>query len=170
MGPLSPAMQKEMEQSQKAIKYKVSWSTLGEYLNFLQQKGVSCNVASFVGATTVRRYIVGEDNREPTAAELDSMRKLVAQAMQEGALGVGSSLIYPPAFFAKTNELVELCDEAARYGGSYISHMRSEGTQLYEAVEELIDIAKRAHIHAEIYHLKAAGKTNWYKMDSVIPY
>lgn len=168
MGPLTPAMKKQMEQYQTDIKYKVNWTTLGEYLNYLQQKGVSCNVASFVGATTIRRYIVGEDNREPTAVELDSMRKLVAQAMQEGALGVGSSLIYPPAFFAKTDELVELCDEASRYGGSYISHMRSEGTRLYEAVEELIDIAKRAHIHAEIYHLKAAGKANWYKMDSVI--
>jgi N-acyl-D-amino-acid deacylase len=168
MGPLTPLMKKEMEQYQTAVKYKVSWTTLGEYLNFLQQKGVSCNVASFVGATTIRRYIVGEDNREPTPAELDSMRQLVKQAMQEGALGVGSSLIYPPAFFAKTNELVELCDEAARYGGSYISHIRSEGTQLFEAVEELITIAKRAHIHAEIYHLKAAGKSNWHKMDSVI--
>src|SRR5690349_20540198 len=130
MGPLTPAMKKQMEKYQTDIKYKVNWTTLGEYLNYLQQKGVSSNVASFVGATTVRRYIVGEDNREPTAAELDSMRKLVAQAMREGALGVGSSLIYPPAFFAKTDELVELCDEAARYRGSYISHMRSEGTPL----------------------------------------
>jgi N-acyl-D-amino-acid deacylase len=124
-----------MEQYQTAVKYKVRWTTLGEYLNYLQQKGISCNVASFVGATTIRRYIVGEDNREPTPVELDSMRQLVKQAMQEGALGVGSSLIYPPAFFAKTNELVELCDEAARSGGSYISHMRSEGTQLFEAVK-----------------------------------
>jgi N-acyl-D-amino-acid deacylase len=161
-------MQKQMEQYQTDIKYKVSWTTLGEYLNFLQQKGVSCNVASFVGATTVRRYIVGEDNRDPTPAELDSMRQLVAQAMKEGALGVGSSLIYPPAFFAKTDELVALCNEASRYGGSYISHMRSEGTQLFEALEELISIAKRARIHAEIYHLKAAGKNNWPKLDSVI--
>jgi N-acyl-D-amino-acid deacylase len=168
MGPLTPNMKKELEQYQTAIKYKVEWNTLGEYLNFLQHKGISCNVASFVGATTVRRYIVGEDNREPTPAELESMRQLVAEAMKEGALGVGSSLIYPPAFFAKTDELVALCDEAGRYGGSYISHMRSEGTQLYEALEELITIARRAHIHAEIYHLKAAGKSNWNKMDSVI--
>jgi N-acyl-D-amino-acid deacylase len=168
MGPLSPPMVKEMEQSQTAIKYRISWNTLGEYLNYLQHKGVSCNVASFVGATTVRRYIIGEDNRDPTPAELESMRKLVAQAMKEGALGVGSSLIYPPAFFAKTDELVALCDEASRYGGSYISHIRSEGTQLYEAVEELITIAKRAHIPTEIYHLKAAGKSNWNKIDSVI--
>jgi N-acyl-D-amino-acid deacylase len=168
MGPLTPAMKKQMEQYQTDIKYRVSWTTLGEYLNHLQQKGVSCNVASFVGATTVRRYVVGEDNREPTPEELNSMRQLVKQAMEEGALGVGSSLIYPPAFFAKTDELVALCDEASRYGGSYISHMRSEGTQLFEAVEELVTIARRAHIHAEIYHLKAAGKSNWYKMDSVI--
>lgn len=168
MGPLTPAMKKDLEQAQSSVKYKVSWTTLGEYLNFLQQKGISCNVASFVGATTVRRYVVGEDNRDPSPAELDSMRLLVKQAMEEGAMGVGSSLIYPPAFFAKTDELVALCDEASRYGGSYISHMRSEGTQLFEAVEELITIAKRAHIHAEIYHLKAAGKNNWYKIDSVI--
>ncbi|OQP46409.1 aminoacylase [Niastella koreensis] len=168
MGPLSPAMAKEMEQAQTAVKYKVAWTSLGEYLEFLQHKGVSCNVASFVGATTLRRYIIGEDNRDPTPAELESMRQLVAQSMKEGALGVGSSLIYPPAFFAKTDELVALCDEASRYGGSYISHIRSEGTQLHEAVEELITIAKRAHIHAEIYHLKAAGKSNWSKMDSVI--
>jgi N-acyl-D-amino-acid deacylase len=168
MGPLTPAMQKEMEQYQTAIKYKVKWNTLGEYLNYLQRKGVSCNVASFVGATTVRRYVVGEDNRVPTPAELDSMKRLVAQAMKEGALGVGSSLIYPPAFFAKTDELVALCTEASRYGGSYISHMRSEGTQLYEALEELITIAKQANIHAEIYHLKAAGNSNWNKIDSVI--
>jgi N-acyl-D-amino-acid deacylase len=168
MGPLTPSMKKEMEQYQTAVKYKVTWNTLGEYLNYLQQKGVSCNVASFVGATTVRRYVVGEENREPSPAELDSMRQLVAQAMKEGALGVGSSLIYPPAFFAKTDELVALCDEASRYGGSYISHIRSEGTQLYEALEELITIAKRAHIHAEVYHLKAAGKSNWNKIDSVI--
>jgi N-acyl-D-amino-acid deacylase len=168
MGPLTPAMKTQLEQAQTAVKYKVAWNTLGEYLGFLQQKGVSCNVASFVGATTVRRYVVGEDNRDPSPAELDSMRQLVQQAMQEGALGVGSSLIYPPAFFAKTDELVALCEEASRYGGSYISHIRSEGTQLLPAVEELITIAKRAHIHAEIYHLKAAGSSNWYKIDSVI--
>jgi N-acyl-D-amino-acid deacylase len=168
MGPLTPAMKKEMEQYQTAVKYKVDWNTLGEYLNYLQHKGVSCNVASFVGATTVRRYVVGEDNRAPTPAELDSMRQLVGQAMKEGALGVGSSLIYPPAFFAKTDELVALCAEASRYGGSYISHMRSEGAQLYEALEELIAIAKQADIHAEVYHLKAAGKSNWNKMDSVV--
>jgi len=160
---------KEREQkSQGDIKYKIEWNTLGEYLNFLEKKGVSCNVASFIGATTVRDYVIGEDNREPTTAELDSMRMLIRQAMEEGALGVGSSLIYPPAFFAKTEELIELCKEASKYGGSYISHMRSEGNKFYEAVEELIRIAKEANVHGEIYHLKAAGKDNWGKLDSVI--
>jgi N-acyl-D-amino-acid deacylase len=113
-------------------------------------------------------HVIGEDNRDPTPQELDSMKLLVRQAMEEGAMGVGTSLIYPPAFFAKTEELVELCKEAAKYGGSYISHMRSEGNRLHEGVEELITIAKNAGIHAEIYHLKAAGKDNWPKIDSVI--
>jgi N-acyl-D-amino-acid deacylase len=168
MGPFSPSMKDREQKAQGDIKYKIEWNTLGEYLRFLEKNGVSCNVASFVGATTIRDHVIGEDNREPTAAELDSMKLLVRQAMEEGALGVGSSLIYPPAFFAKTRELVELCKEASKYGGLYISHMRSEGSKLYEAVEELITIAKEANIHAEIYHLKAAGKDNWGKMDSVI--
>ena len=129
---------------------------------------MSCNVASFVGATTIRSNIIGEDNKAPTAIQLDSMRMLVRQAMEEGALGVGTSLIYPPAFFAKTDELIALCKEASKYGGGYISHMRSEGNNLYQAVEELIKIAKEAKVHGEIYHLKAAGKDNWGKMDSVI--
>lgn len=168
MGPLN-AVQKEREQnSQGDIKYKIEWNTLGEYLRFLEKKGVSCNVASFVGATTIRDHVIGEDNRDPTAPELDSMKALVRQAMEEGAMGVGTSLIYPPAFFAKTNELIELCKEASKYGGSYISHIRSEGNKLYEALEELIAIAREANIHAEVYHLKAAGKDNWGKMDSVI--
>jgi len=168
MGPLNPKMKKEMQEDQPLIKYKVGWTTLQEYLQFLTKKGISCNVASFVGATTVRTYVVGEDNRAPTPAELDSMRMLVRQAMEDGALGVGSSLIYPPAFFAKTDELIALCKEASKYGGSYISHIRSEGNKLYEGVEELITIAREAGVHAEIYHLKAAGKNNWKKMDSVI--
>ena len=168
MGPLNELMKEREQNSQGDIKYKIEWNTLGEYLNFLEKKGVSCNVASFIGATTVRDYVIGEDNREPTVAELDSMRMLVRQAMEEGALGVGSSLIYPPAFFAKTEELIELCKEASKYGGSYISHMRSEGNKFYEAVEELIRISKEANVHGEIYHLKAAGKDNWGKLDSVI--
>ncbi len=168
MGPLNASMKEREQRSQGDIKYKIEWNTLGEYLNFLEKKGVSCNVSSFIGATTVRDHIIGEDNRAPTAAELDSMKMLVRQAMEEGALGVGSSLIYPPAFFAKTEELIELCKEASKYGGSYISHIRSEGNKFYEAVEELIRIAKQANVHGEIYHLKAAGKDNWNKLDSVI--
>ena len=168
MGPLNVRMKEEMQNGQSDIKYKVVWNTLGEYLNYLEKKGISCNVASFVGATTVRSYVIGEDNRQPTPAESDSMKLLVRQAMEEGALGVGTSLIYPPAFFAKTDELISLCSEASKYGGSYISHMRNEGNHLLEALEELITIAKQANIHAEIYHLKAAGKNNWNKMDSLI--
>lgn len=168
MGPLNERLKKQQQESQTDINYKIEWNTLGEYLDYLVKKGISCNVASFVGATTVRMNVIGEDNRDPTPAELDSMKFLVSQAMEEGAMGVGTSLIYPPAFFAKTNELVELCKVASKYGGSYISHMRSEGNKLHEAVEELITIAKEANIHAEIYHLKAAGKDNWSKMDSVL--
>ncbi len=168
MGPLNENLKKQQLEGQTDIKYKVEWNTLGEYLGYLEKKGISCNVASFVGATTIRMNVIGEDNRDPTPAELDSMKMLVKQAMEEGAMGVGTSLIYPPAFFAKTNELVELSKVASEYGGSYISHMRSEGDKLYESVEELITIAKEANIHAEIYHLKAAGKDNWSKLDSVI--
>jgi N-acyl-D-amino-acid deacylase len=168
MGPLNDKMRQDMQDDQPLFKYKVEWRSLGEYMRWLEKKGISCNIASFVGATTIRTNVVGEDNRDPTAAELDSMRLLVRQAMEEGALGVGSSLIYPPAFFAKTNELIELCKAAAPYGGGYISHMRSEGNKLNEAVEELITIAKEAKVHGEIYHLKAAGTANWAKMDSVI--
>lgn len=168
MGPWNASMIEKEQRSQGDIKYKIEWKTLGEYLSFLEKKGVSCNVASFVGATTLREYVIGEDNRDPNPVELDSMKLLVRQAMEEGALGVGSSLIYPPAFFAKTEELIELCKEASKYGGSYISHMRSEGNKFYEAVEELIRITKEANVHGEIYHLKAAGKDNWGKLDSVI--
>ena len=168
MGPLNEKLKKQQQEGQTDIKYKVEWNTLGEYLSFLEKKGVSCNVASFIGATTVRMNVIGEDNRDPTPAELESMKGLVKQAMEEGAMGVGTSLIYPPAFFAKTSELIELSKVASQYGGSYISHMRSEGDKLHEAIEELITIAKEANIHAEIYHLKAAGKDNWGKMDSVI--
>jgi N-acyl-D-amino-acid deacylase len=168
MGPLNASMKNQMQKGQTDIKYNVEWNTLGEYLNWLEKKGISCNVASFVGATTIRQYVVGEDDRDPSAAELDSMKLLVRQAMKEGAMGVGSSLIYPPAFFAKTNELIGMCSEAGKYGGSYISHIRNEGNKLFEALDELITIAKKANVHAEIYHLKAAGKDNWWKMDSLI--
>jgi N-acyl-D-amino-acid deacylase len=168
MGPLNAKMKDDMQRDQPEIKYKVEWTTLGGYMNWLQKKGISCNVASFVGATTIREYVVGEDNRDPTPAEMDSMRALVRQAMEEGAMGIGTSLIYPPAFFAKTSELIELSREAAKYGGMYISHMRNEGNKLFEALDELITIAREANIHAEIYHLKAAGKDNWWKIDSLV--
>jgi N-acyl-D-amino-acid deacylase len=168
MGPLNEKMKKQMVEGQGDIKFDVNWNTLGEYLNVLEKKGISTNVASFVGATSLREYVIGEDNRQASPQELDSMRLLVRQAMEEGAMGIGSSLIYPPAFFANTDELIALCTEAGKYGGSYISHMRSEGNKLNEAVDELIRIAREAKVHAEIYHLKAGGKSNWGKMDSVI--
>ena len=168
MGPLNPTMKKQLQNGQGDIKYKVAWNTLGEYMRFLVNKGISCNIASFVGTGAVRQYVIGEDNKAPTPAQLDSMKLLVRQAMEEGALGVTNALIYPTDFFAKTDELVALSKEAANYGGTYSSHIRSEGNKLYEAIEELITISKKANIPAEIFHLKAAGKNNWGKMDSVI--
>jgi len=168
MGPLNDAMKKETVEQQGDIKYDVTWTTLGEYLDQVAARGIAPNVASFVGATTVRIHEVGYANRPPTPEELARMRKLVDQAMEEGALGVGSSLIYAPAFYAGTDELVALCEEAAKYDGMYISHMRSEGNRLLEAIDELIEISRRAKLPAEIYHLKAAGRQNWGKLDAVI--
>ncbi len=168
MGPLNDAMKKEALERQSDIRYPITWTTLAEYLEMLERKGVSVNVASFVGATTVRIHELGYEDRPPTPEELERMRGIVRRAMEEGALGVGSSLIYAPAFYASTAELVALCQEAARHGGSYISHMRSEGNRLLEAVDELVQIAREARIPAEIYHLKAAGESNWPKMEEVI--
>ena len=168
MGPLNAKMKEQMQKGQTDIKFNVEWNTLGEYLKWLEKKGISCNVASFVGATTVRQFVVGEDDRDPTPAQMDSMKLLVRQAMEQGAMGVGSSLIYPPAFFAKTNELTELCKEASKYHGMYISHIRNEGNKLFEAVDELMTISKEANLPAEIYHFKASGKDNWWKIDSLI--
>ncbi|GBC82346.1 D-aminoacylase [bacterium HR10] len=168
MGPLNEAMKREMLERQGDIKYDIPWTTLGEYLEYLVRRGVSPNVASFVGATTIRIHVLGYENRLPTPAEMDRMRQLVRQAMEEGALGVGSSLIYAPAFYASTEELIELCKVAAEYGGMYISHIRSEGNRLLEAIDELIRIAREAKIPAEIYHLKAAGRANWPKLDEAI--
>jgi len=168
MGPLTPQLKTLMEKDQGDIRFPVSWNTLGEYLQFLEKKGISCNVASFIGATTCRMYVIGEDNRKATDAELDSMKQLVRYAMREGAMGVGSSLIYPPASFSDTRELIELCKAAAEYNGMYISHMRSEGNKIHEAIDELINIAREAKLPAEIYHLKMSGKDNWGKLDSVI--
>ncbi|HEX9730182.1 MAG TPA: D-aminoacylase [Gemmatimonadales bacterium] len=168
MGPLNEAMRQEELDQQGDIKFDIPWTTLGEYLDHLVARGITPNVASFVGATTVRIHEIGYDNRPPTPDELDRMRALVRQGMEEGALGVGSSLIYAPAFYAGTDELIELCKVASSYGGSYISHMRSEGNRLLEAVDELLTIAREADIAAEIYHLKAGGQSNWPKMDRVI--
>jgi N-acyl-D-amino-acid deacylase len=167
-GPMTPPMKQEETELQGDIKYKIEWTTLREYLDYLVKKGISPNIASFVGATTVRVNVLGQVDRAPNADELEKMRALVRQAMEEGALGVGSSLIYAPAFYAKTPELIELAKVASQYGGMYISHMRSEGNRLLEAVDELITIAREAKIPAEIYHLKAAGRANWPKLDEVI--
>ena len=144
------------------------WTTLGEYLDYLVARGIAPNVASFVGATTLRIHELGYEDRAPTPAELEGMRALVGQAMQEGALGVGTSLIYAPAFYAGTGELIALAGVAASYDGMYISHIRSEGNRLLESVDELITIAREAGLPAEIYHLKAAGRDNWHKLDAVI--
>ncbi|TDQ15053.1 N-acyl-D-amino-acid deacylase [Algoriphagus boseongensis] len=168
MGPLSETMKADELKSQGDIKYPISWTTLNEYLEFLTQKGVSTNVASFIGATTVRIHELGYEDRAPTPEELERMKALVRQAMEEGALGVGSSLIYAPAFYASTEELIELCKVAAEYDGMYISHMRSEGVRLLESLDELIRIASEAKIRAEVYHLKMSGRDNWSKYDQVV--
>ncbi len=168
MGPLNEKMKKEMLDDQSNLKFDIKWTTLAEYLQYLERKGVSQNVASFVGATTIRQYVIGLEDKPPTPEQLEKMRALVRDEMEHGALGIGSSLIYAPAFYAKIDELIELCKVAAKYKGKYISHMRSEGNRLVEGVEELIRISREAKIPAEIYHLKAAGKENWGKMDTVI--
>jgi N-acyl-D-amino-acid deacylase len=168
MGPLNERMKTENVALQSDIKYPIEWTTLDEYLRYIERRGVSTNVASFVGATTIRRHEIGYANRPPSTEEMARMKALVRQAMEDGALGVGSSLIYAPAFYAGTEELIELCRVAAEYKGMYISHMRGEGNALLEAVDELIRIAREAGIAAEIYHLKAAGAANWSKLDEVI--
>ncbi len=167
MGPLNDAMKAEALEQQGDLKYEIDWTTLGEYLGFLETRGVSTNIASFIGATTVRIHELGYADRAPDSAELGRMQELVREAMREGALGVASSLIYAPAFYADTAELVALSQASAEYGGRYISHIRSEGNRLLESVDELIQIAKEAGTGAEIYHLKAAGKNNWSKIEQV---
>lgn len=168
MGPLNDRMKKQMKDDQGDLKYEIEWTTLADYLNYLEKRGVSQNVASYIGATTIRMYVLGEADVQPSPAQMHQMRDLVEKEMRAGALGIGSSLIYAPAFYATTEELIELCKVAARYKGKYISHMRSEGNRLTEAVEELIRISREANIPAEIYHLKAAGSDNWAKMDRVL--
>jgi N-acyl-D-amino-acid deacylase len=167
MGPWNDALKTYAAAHQIDIHYDITWNTLGEWLELLESKGVSPNVASFVGATTVRENVLGFDDRAPTPDEIARMQTLVRQSMEEGALGVGSSLIYAPAFYAHTDELIALCKAAAEYDGMYISHMRSEGNRLLEAVDELIEIATQANVRAEIYHLKAAGRHNWDKIEQV---
>lgn len=167
-GPLNATSRAEMLKVQGDIRYDITWTTLGEFLDHLVQQGVSPNVASFIGATTVRTHEIGYANRAPTKAELARMQDLVRAAMREGALGVGSSLIYAPAAYAKTDELTAITQAAAEFGGAYISHLRSEGDRFLEALDELIGIAREAHVHAEVYHLKAAGKPNWPKMKQAI--
>src|SRR5437879_11652049 len=168
MGPLNEELKKRMLREQTDIKFEIKWNTLAEYLRYLEGRGISCNVASFLGAATVREYVIGFEDKQPTPPQLDQMRELVRQAMEEGALGIGTALIYPPAFFAKTEELIELCKVAAKYQGKYISHMRSEGGQLLESLDELIRISRQAGIPAEVYHLKASGEKNWPKEDELL--
>ncbi|NUM45475.1 MAG: D-aminoacylase [Anaerolineales bacterium] len=168
MGPLNAQMKKDFVAQQGDIRYDVKWTTLGGYLEHLEKRGVSCNVASFVGGTTVRVHELGYADRAPTPDELQRMTKLVEQAMEEGAVGVSSALIYAPGFYAKTDELIALARAAGKHGGIYISHLRSEGNQFLEALDEFLTIAREANVAAQIYHLKAAGSNNWHKLDAVI--
>jgi N-acyl-D-amino-acid deacylase len=167
-GPLNDQMKRRIKENQGDVKYDIEWTTLAEYLSYLEKRGISQNVASFIGAPTIREYVIGLEDKPPTPAQLDQMRELVRKEMEAGALGITTALIYPPAFFAKTEELIELCKVAAKYKGKYTAHMRSEGDQLIEAVQETIRISREAGLPAEIYHLKASGEANWPKMDQVI--
>jgi N-acyl-D-amino-acid deacylase len=167
-GPVNDAIKKRMKMEQVDIKYDIEWQTLSEYLYFLERKGVAQNVASYLGATTVREYVLGLENKKPTAEDLEKMRRLVEREMKSGALGIASALEYAPAYYADTDELIELCKVASRYQGKYISHMRSEGERLLEGIDEVIRISREAKLPAEIYHFKAAGKEYWPKMDAAI--
>src|SRR5207247_7272799 len=161
-------MKARIVREQTDIKFEIKWNALAEYLRYLEKRGISCNVASFLGATTVREYVIGLEDKQPTPEQLDQMRELVRKEMEAGALGIGTSLIYPPAFYAKTQELIELCKVAAKYQGKYISHMRSEGNRLLESLDELVRISREAGIPAEVYHIKAAGKQNWDNLDKLL--
>lgn len=167
-GPVNDAIKKRMKSEQTDIKYEIEWTTLSDYLTFLERHGVSQNVASYLGATTVREYVLGLGNVKPTPAQMEQMRRLVEREMRDGALGIASALEYAPAYYADTEELIELCKVAARYRGKYISHMRSEGDKLLEAIDEVVRISREAKLPAEIYHFKAAGIANWSKMDAAI--
>lgn len=168
MGPMNAAMKAQETARQGDIQYPIEWTSLGDYFGWLEKRGISTNIASFVGAATVRVHELGEGDVDPTPEQLDRMRALVRQAMNEGAMGVGSSLIYAPGSYAETDELVALTSEAAKCGGMYISHMRSEGDRIEEAVDELIEISRRSGAPAEIYHLKMAGRSNWGKLDGIV--
>jgi N-acyl-D-amino-acid deacylase len=168
MGPVNDRVREYMLRTRTDIKFDIKWTTLAEYLRYLETRGVSCNVASFIGATTIREYVIGFEDKQPTPEQLEQMRELVRKEMEAGALGIGTALIYPPAFYAKTDELVELCKVAAKYRGKYISHMRSEGNQVLESFDELLRIAREAQIPAEVYHIKAAGQKNWNKIDNLL--
>lgn len=168
MGPLSPEMKKLLQSMQGDIKYDISWTTLGEYLRFLEKKGVAPNVASFIGAANPRMYVVGLEDKDPTPEQMEQMKKLVRLEMEDGALGIASALVYAPGSYAKTEELIELCKVAAEYKGKYISHLRSEADHFLEALDEFLRIAREANIPAEIYHLKVGGESNWPKLDQAI--
>jgi len=168
MGPLNDQMKQRLREQQGDVKYDIEWTTLAEYLNYLEKRGVSQNFASFIGAATIRENVIGLEDKPPTPAQLDQMRALVRREMEAGALGITTALIYPPAFFAKTDELIELCKVAAKYKGKYTVHMRSEGNQLIEGIQETMRIGREAGLPVEIYHLKALGKDNWPKMDQAI--
>ncbi len=168
MGPLNAAMKRELIDRQSDIRYDIEWNTLGEYLEYLEARGVSTNVASFIGAATPRKYVIGYEDRAPTPEELERMQELVRAAMREGAMGVASSLMYPPGLFADTGELIALAEAAAEFDGMYISHLRDEGAHMLEAIGELITIAREAGIRAEIYHLKSSGQQNWSLFDDAV--
>lgn len=170
MGPLSEEMKKARDTilSTTDIQYDIEWTTLGEYLEFLERKGVATNVASFVGSSTLRIHAAGYDDRPVTDDEMEEMKRLLHEAMQEGAVGMSAALIYPPATYQSTNELIELCKVVAEYNGMYISHIRSEGSQFLESLDEIIHIMRETRVTGEVYHLKAAGKMNWDKMDDAI--
>jgi N-acyl-D-amino-acid deacylase len=168
MGPLNAAMKQELIDRQSDIRYDVEWTTLGEYLEFLEQRGVSTNVASFIGAATPRKYVIGYEDRAATPEQLEQMQQIVRDAMREGAMGVASSLMYPPGLFADTAELIALSEAAAEFDGMYVSHMRDEGAHMLEAIDELITIARETGIRAEIYHLKSSGQQNWSLFDDAV--
>jgi N-acyl-D-amino-acid deacylase len=168
MGPLNDAMRAEYEKQEIDLHYDATWHTLAEGLETLARRGISTNIASFLGAATPRVNVLGRANRAPTPSELDQMRQLTAKAMEDGALGVASALIYQPGTYAQTDELVALAEVAVRYHGIYVSHMRDEGDREMQAIDELISIARRARIPAEIYHLKVSGEKNWNRLPEVI--